>query len=52
MEARLLLDSDDANGDYGHGSYEGWEGQGTTAEAGGGNRTGNSGDGVSESLHW
>ena len=27
MEARLLLGSDDANGDSGHSSDEGWEGQ-------------------------
>ena len=27
MEARLLLGSDDTNGDSGHGSDEGWEGQ-------------------------
>ena len=40
MEARLLLGSDDANGDSGHGSNEGWEGQRTEAEAGGGSRTG------------
>ena len=31
MEARLLLGSDDAQSDSGHGSDEGWEGQGIAA---------------------
>ena len=31
MEARLLLGSDDAQSDSGHGNDEGWEGQGIAA---------------------
>ena len=31
MKARLLLGFDDAKSDSGHGSDEGWEGQGITA---------------------
>ena len=38
--AAAIAGSDDANGDSGHGSDEGWKGQGTAAEAGGGSRTG------------
>ena len=35
-----IAGSDDANGDSGHCSDEGWKGQGTAAEAGGGSGTG------------
>ena len=44
MEARLLLSSDDANGNSGHGSDEGWEGQ-PGLEGGG------SGTGLKARLH-
>ena len=47
MEARLPLgycrDSDGADGGSGHGSDEGWKGQGTVAKAVGGGRTGTQG---------
>ena len=36
VEARLLLGSDDTNGDSGHCSNESWEGHRTVAEVGGG----------------
>ena len=47
MNAAAIAGSDDANGDSGHGSNEGWKGQGTAAEVGGGSRTG-----LRARLHW
>ena len=47
MNAAAIAGSDDANGDSGHGSDEGWKGQGTAAAAGGGSRTG-----LGARLHW
>ena len=47
MNAAAIAGSDDANGDSGHDSDEGWKGQGTAAEAGGGSRTG-----LRARLHW
>ena len=40
MNTAAIAGSDDANGDSSHYSDEGWKGQGTAAEAGGGSRTG------------
>ena len=40
MNAAAKAGSDDANGDSGHYSDEGWKEQGTTAEVGGGSKTG------------
>ena len=47
MNAAAIAGSGDANGDSGHDSDEGWKGQGTAAEAGGGMRTG-----LRARLHW
>ena len=47
MNAAAIAGSDDANGDSGHSSDEGWKGQGTAAEAGGGSTTG-----LGARLHW
>ena len=41
--------SDGADGGSGHGSDEGWKGQGTVAEAVGGGRTGNQG---TTAMNW
>ena len=47
VNAAAIAGSDDANGDSGHDSDEGWEGQRTAAEEGGGRRTG-----LRARLHW
>ena len=45
MEARLLLGSDDAQRDSGHGSDEGWEGQGIAARQAAAVKAGSGGTG-------
>ena len=45
MEAQLLLGSDDAQSDSGHGSDEGWEGQGVAARQAAAVKAGSGGTG-------